>query len=36
MTSKRTVGILIFNEVEVLDFVGPFEVFSLAEDANTD
>ncbi|UII34723.1 DJ-1/PfpI family protein [Fulvivirga ulvae] len=25
------VGILIFNEVEVLDFAGPFEVFSLAE-----
>ncbi|SDI03227.1 DJ-1/PfpI family protein [Alteribacillus bidgolensis] len=28
--SQRTVGILIFNEVEVLDFAGPFEVFSLA------
>ena len=25
------VGILVFNEVEVLDFAGPFEVFSLAE-----
>lgn len=25
------VGILIFEEVEVLDFSGPFEVFSLAE-----
>lgn len=25
------VGILIFNEVEVLDFAGPFEVFALAE-----
>ncbi|WP_319481284.1 DJ-1/PfpI family protein [uncultured Draconibacterium sp.] len=25
------VEILIFNEVEVLDFAGPFEVFSLAE-----
>ena len=24
------VGILLFNEVEVLDFAGPFEVFSLA------
>jgi transcriptional regulator GlxA family with amidase domain len=35
MTPKRTVGILMFNEVEVLDFAGPFEVFSLAEDANT-
>ena len=31
MTLKRTVGILLFNEVEVLDFAGPFEVFSLAE-----
>jgi transcriptional regulator GlxA family with amidase domain len=26
----RTVGILIFPEVEVLDFCGPFEVFSTA------
>ena len=31
MMLKRTVGILLFNEVEVLDFAGPFEVFSLAE-----
>jgi len=23
------VGILLFNEVEVLDFAGPFEVFSI-------
>jgi transcriptional regulator GlxA family with amidase domain len=28
--SKRTVGILIFPEVEVLDFCGPFEVFASA------
>ncbi len=28
--SVRTVGILIFDEVEVLDFCGPFEVFSVA------
>ena len=27
---RRTVGILIFPEVEVLDFCGPFEVFSAA------
>ena len=27
---EQTVGILIFNEVEVLDFCGPFEVFSIA------
>src|SRR5690349_24306007 len=26
--SKRTVGILIFDDVEVLDFAGPFEVFA--------
>ena len=25
---RRSVGILIFDEVEVLDFAGPFEVFS--------
>lgn len=31
MNSERVrVGIFIFNEVEVLDFAGPFEVFSLA------
>jgi len=27
----RTVGILIFDDVEVLDFCGPFEVFSVTE-----
>lgn len=30
MTEPQTVGILIFDEVEVLDFCGPFEVFSTA------
>jgi len=30
MMSTRTLAILIFNEVEVLDFCGPFEVFSVA------
>ena len=29
---KLTVGILIFDEVEVLDFCGPFEVFATARD----
>lgn len=30
ITKKQwTVGILLFNEVEVLDFAGPFEVFSI-------
>src|SRR4051794_878402 len=27
--SRRTVGILVFPDVEVLDFCGPFEVFSV-------
>jgi transcriptional regulator GlxA family with amidase domain len=30
MTKARTLAIVIFNEVEVLDFCGPFEVFSVA------
>ena len=30
MADKRSVGILIFPEVEVLDFCGPFEVFASA------
>lgn len=29
MTKTRTVGILVFDEVEVLDFCGPFEVFAV-------
>lgn len=29
----RTVGVLIFDDVEVLDFCGPFEVFSVARPA---
>ena len=28
MTRKR-VGIVLFNDIEVLDFCGPFEVFSV-------
>lgn len=31
---SRNVGILIFNDVEVLDFAGPFEVFSVASELN--
>lgn len=31
MNRKYNVGIFLFNEVEVLDFAGPFEVFSIAE-----
>jgi transcriptional regulator GlxA family with amidase domain len=30
MNQTRTLAILIFDEVEVLDFCGPFEVFSVA------
>jgi transcriptional regulator GlxA family with amidase domain len=30
MTSTRNVAILLFAEVELLDFAGPFEVFSVA------
>ena len=30
MTQTRTLAILIFDDVEVLDFCGPFEVFSVA------
>lgn len=30
------VGILLFNEVEVLDFAGPFEVFSIATHPGSD
>jgi transcriptional regulator GlxA family with amidase domain len=30
MSKTRNVGILIFDDVEVLDFCGPFEVFSVA------
>ena len=29
MANARNVGILIFDDVEVLDFCGPFEVFSV-------
>ncbi len=30
MALTRSVGIFVFNDVEVLDFCGPFEVFSVA------
>lgn len=33
---KYLVGILLFNEVEVLDFAGPFEVFSITTIDETD
>ena len=34
--TPRSVGILIFDEVEVLDFCGPFEVFSVARPEGVD
>lgn len=34
MMNKTKVGIFLFNEVEVLDFAGPFEVFSLTSKDN--
>ena len=34
MSKKRNVGILIFDEAEVLDFAGPFEVFSVTSELN--
>jgi transcriptional regulator GlxA family with amidase domain len=30
MARTRSVGIFVFNDVEILDFCGPFEVFSVA------
>ena len=30
MTSPRSVAILVFDDVEVLDFAGPYEVFNVA------
>ncbi|MEL6637015.1 MAG: DJ-1/PfpI family protein, partial [Bacteroidota bacterium] len=31
---KRKVGILVFDEAEVLDFAGPFEVFSVCSEVH--
>ena len=33
--TRRTVGILIFPEVEVLDFCGPFEVFAITRSGDS-
>ena len=30
MATTRTLAILLFDDVEVLDFCGPFEVFTVA------
>ena len=32
MTNPRNVAILVFDDVEVLDFAGPYEVFNVASD----
>jgi transcriptional regulator GlxA family with amidase domain len=34
MDNRMKVGIFVFNEVEVLDFAGPFEVFSLSKNGD--
>lgn len=31
---RRNIGILLFDDVEVLDFAGPFEVFSVTSELN--
>ena len=36
MFKEWNVGILLFNEVEVLDFAGPFEVFSIVRYTESD
>ncbi|CUH97212.1 hypothetical protein P22_3339 [Propionispora sp. 2/2-37] len=36
MERQLSVGIIVFNEVEVLDFAGPFEVFSITTNQNSD
>ena len=34
MIKKRNVGILIFDNAELLDFAGPYEVFSVTSELN--
>ena len=34
MTRQRSVALLVFDDVEVLDFAGPFEVFSVTSEIN--
>ncbi|MFN3935386.1 MAG: DJ-1/PfpI family protein [Parvibaculum sp.] len=34
MTRNRTIGILIFDGVEELDFVGPYEVFTMSNEVH--
>lgn len=34
MTAQRNVGIMVFEEIEVLDFAGPLEVFNVTAELN--
>lgn len=34
MSKKRNVGIVLFDDAEVLDFAGPFEVFAISSELN--
>lgn len=33
-TGRKSVAVLIFDDVKVLDFAGPFEVFGVARDSS--
>ena len=35
MNSPRTVAILVFDDIEILDFAGPYEVFNVAGEVTT-
>jgi putative intracellular protease/amidase len=30
----KNIGILLFNDIELLDFAGPYEVFSVTDELN--
>ena len=34
MMNKKTIALLLFDDVEVMDFAGPFEVFSVTNELN--
>ncbi|CAD5952190.1 Isonitrile hydratase [Planktothrix tepida] len=34
--TQKNIAILMFNDVEILDFAGPYEVFSIASEINED
>ncbi|GAA4649469.1 DJ-1/PfpI family protein [Kistimonas scapharcae] len=36
MMNKKTIALLLFDDVEVMDFAGPFEVFSVTNELNQD